>query len=140
MSKKHENAIVNTETGEIRPITLDQAINEYLEQAQYVPRVKTYFNAHLRPYHGETFTLPSLTIPDQTMDIREILNRYAQGLPIEQKEPIFNDEEELPDWKKLDLSERYALINANKAEISQIQAELQAQSIQPTQPTPEALK
>lgn len=132
MSKKHENAIVNTETGEIRPITLDQAINEYLEQTQYVPRVKTYFNAHLRPYHGETFITPSLTIPDQTMDIREILNRYAQGLPIEQKEPIFNEEEMLPDWKKMDLSERYDFINQNKAEISRLQAELQNQQAKPT--------
>lgn len=49
---------------------------------------------------------PSLFEPDQTMSIREIMERYARGLPIaDQKTPIYLDEEEFPDLRKFDLVE-----------------------------------
>jgi len=55
---------------------------------------------------GQTFTQPSLTVPDQTMSIRTIMERYARGLPIDgQKTPIY-DTENLStglDPRKLDL-------------------------------------
>ena len=55
---------------------------------------------------GQTFTQPSLTVPDQTMSIRTIMERYARGLPIDgQKTPIY-DIENLStglDPRKLDL-------------------------------------
>lgn len=31
---------------------------------------------------GESFTQPSMTIPDQTMSIPELIKRYASGLPL----------------------------------------------------------
>jgi hypothetical protein len=58
----------------------------------------------------ERFNKPSLTMPDQTMSIPEILARYARGLPITQgKVPIYNGENDPFDgipYEKLDLSER----------------------------------
>lgn len=64
-------------------------------------------NARERKVKGETFTLPSKTIPDQTLSIQEIMRRYAAGLPLEgEKVPFYDGEEEdLPDVRKMDLAE-----------------------------------
>ena len=41
---------------------------------------------------GKVFTEPSQTVPDQTMSIRTILDRYAKGLPTTgMKIPIYED-------------------------------------------------
>lgn len=56
----------------------------------------------------ETFKLPALTVPDQTLSIREILDRFARGIPMENvaKIPSYDGEEnELPDIRTLDLAE-----------------------------------
>lgn len=48
----------------------------------------------------------SLTVPDHTMSIREIITRYGQGRGINAsvKIPVFNGEDvEFPDLKKMDL-------------------------------------
>jgi len=56
---------------------------------------------------GENIKRPSMTIPDQTMSIREILDRYARGLPIEAgKVPIYDGEEYTPDPQYMDLADR----------------------------------
>ena len=31
---------------------------------------------------GKVFTQPSMTVPDQTMTLRQIMDRYASGLPV----------------------------------------------------------
>lgn len=55
---------------------------------------------------GEINTMPSNTIPDQTMSLREILDRYARGIPPNGKEPIYHgDDEFVPDLKRMDLAE-----------------------------------
>ena len=47
------------------------------------------------PYEGKTFTQPSQTVPDQTMSLRTIMNRYASGLPVGGiKEAIWDDDAE----------------------------------------------
>lgn len=57
----------------------------------------------------EKFTMPSKTVPDQTMSINEILQRYARGLPIEgAKVPMYDESDDpvyLPDPRTLDLTE-----------------------------------
>lgn len=65
----------------------------------------TYDHAKVK---GEVFTKPSLTIPDQTMSLREILDRYSRGLPVDGMagEPIYHGEEdEMPDFRRMDLAE-----------------------------------
>jgi len=39
-------------------------------------------NAKDRPKNYKVFTEPSQTIPDQSLSIKEIMDRYAKGLPI----------------------------------------------------------
>lgn len=69
---------------------------------------KTPWNKHEFPKDkGEVNTMPSQTVPDQTMSLKELLERYARGLPIDGDNfPVYNgDDEYLPDLKKMDLSE-----------------------------------
>lgn len=51
-------------------------------------------NYHEREVKGKIFTDPSLTIPDQSMSIRDIMDRYARGLDVGGKmEEIWEDED-----------------------------------------------
>jgi len=69
--------------------------------------VKNSLNARHFPTHKEINNLPSMTIPDQSLKIKEILVRYAQGLPMHSNHqtPIYNGEGYLPDFKTMDISE-----------------------------------
>ena len=84
-------------------------------------RIKTSTNANTFEKNYQKFKLPSLTIPDQTMSMRTILERHARGLPIDGvKTPIWDEEDDLPDWRTLDLSERQELAEHYKQEIQSI--------------------
>jgi len=78
---------------------------------------------------------PSLTIPDQTMTVREILTRFSRGLPIEQKIPIYNESESdeyIPDPRYMDLAERQELSEMFKEELNFYKEQSQNnQTIQP---------
>lgn len=84
--------------------------------------VKTWMNAKLHPKNYEVNNEPSQTVPDQTMSIRTLLDRYARGLPIGGlKEAIWQDDDEyndLPDPRSLDLAERQELAEIAKQELS----------------------
>lgn len=69
-------------------------------------KVKNSLNANSFPKNYEKNNGISLTVPDQTMSIRTILERYSRGLPIGGRTDVYYDEEdEMPDIKSLDLSE-----------------------------------
>lgn len=77
------------------------------------PKVFNWFNAEKRPDHRRKTYPPSKTIPDQTMPIRELLERYARGLPINgtSQEPIYNGEDSSGiDPRSLDLTDRQEII------------------------------
>lgn len=78
------------------------------------------YNTFAKRY--EINTQPSMTLPDQTMSIRTILERHSRGLSIEGvKVPIWNGEDDdLPDIRTLDLAERQELIEKYKDELSSI--------------------
>lgn len=67
------------------------------------------YNAVIERY--EQFTLPSLTVPDCTLTIREIFDRYARGSVLPMKEVLWDEdpEQELPDLDHMDLADRAAL-------------------------------
>lgn len=71
------------------------------------PRYQTISNREeFFPHSGEQNNLPSKTVPDQTLTMQEILTRYARGLPISNgKQPIYHGEEEMPDFRTMDLVE-----------------------------------
>jgi hypothetical protein len=64
-----------------------------------------------KEYKGQVNKQKSLTVPDQALSIKEIMNRFARGLPIEQFKPLYDenideDSEYLPDPRTMDLAER----------------------------------
>lgn len=70
-------------------------------------RVKNSINAHEYTVDVERNGMPSMTVPDQTLSVREIMDRYSRGLPIGgSRMPLFDEADELPDIKTLDLTER----------------------------------
>jgi len=72
------------------------------------------------PYEGKKFVKPSETVPDQTMDVRTILKRYARGLPItgNAKAPEYHGiDGDGIDLRKLDLVERQQLADRAKQSI-----------------------
>lgn len=73
---------------------------------------------------------PSQTIPDQTMSIREIIDRFANGGVIETFIPYYGEEEDfnemLPDPTKIDLADRQRFLE----EISQEFKEWQEKPLQ----------
>jgi hypothetical protein len=84
--------------------------------------IKHSLNANSFPKNYEKNTRPGITIPDQTMSIRTILDRHSRGLPIDGiKIPIYEGEEnDLPDWRRLDLAERQELAHLYTNEIKNI--------------------
>jgi hypothetical protein len=67
---------------------------------------KSALNADEFPYDGEVNNEPSLTVPDQSMSIQTILERYARGLPIGGRTDEYYDEDDtMPDYRSLDLTE-----------------------------------
>jgi len=84
-------------------------------------RIKTSMNSHEFAKNYEKNYLPSMTIPDQTMSIREIVERYAKGLPIDgARTAIWDEENDLPDWRTLDLADRQELAERYQQEVKDI--------------------
>lgn len=84
-------------------------------------RIKTPFNYMEFEQDHEVNNEPSLTIPDQTMTIPEILERYARGLPIggSNENEYYDEDDTLPDPRTLDLEERFQLADKIRQELSE---------------------
>lgn len=69
------------------------------------PKIRTPYN--YIPFKGKHNRQPSLTVPNQSMGIDEILKRHTLGLPMtgQRVELWEGDEQIMPDLKGLDLSE-----------------------------------
>jgi hypothetical protein len=89
---------------------------------RYIMKVKNSLNYDYTEQKGEVNTLPSMTIPDQTMSIRTIVDRYARGLPVTAFTPVYEGEDYIPDPKTLDLVERQELAEHLKAEVESIKS------------------
>lgn len=73
-------------------------------------KVKNTLNAALFAKDYEANDMPSMTIPDQSMTVREIIDRHTRGIPFEAgKVPVYNEDEYWPEYKKMDLTEREEL-------------------------------
>jgi len=69
-------------------------------------KVKNSLNANTFEKKYKIFTQPSLTVPDQSMSIKTIIDRYTRGLPIGGRLDDYYDEDDImPDYRTLDLSE-----------------------------------
>lgn len=57
------------------------------------------------PAKGLVTVQISATIPDQTMSMKEIADRFMRGLPLSQRTPVYEGSELYPDLAKMDISE-----------------------------------
>jgi hypothetical protein len=93
--------------------------------------IKTYLNReeHTRSY--EVNNQPSETIPDQSMSIRTILERYSRGLPISgERTPIWQqgeDYNDMPDPRSLDLAERQEYADVYASELKELKKTLKSE-------------
>lgn len=93
-------------------------------------KIKTSTNSKEFINNYEVNTKPSLTIPDQTMSIRTILERHSRGLPVDgYKVPIWDEENDLPDIRTLDLSEREQLKEQYQKELYSIRNRQNPQNV-----------
>lgn len=88
---------------------------------------------------AETFTQESMTIPDQSMTLREILTRHAQGLPLSDNgrvafydydDPDLTDIDsavELENYKNMDLADQQAFRERHALKIRSFQEALSKQ-------------
>lgn len=100
-------------------------INAETSELLYEGRaIKNSNNAQAFPKTYEINTKPSMTVPDQSMSVREIMTRYAKGLPLEgQKVAIWEGEEsDMPDISRMDLADRQEYKEAAEAELQSIKA------------------
>lgn len=79
---------------------------------------RTHYNYSEYPSKPEVNNDPSETIPDQTMSLSEMVQRYASGLPLRGvKVPIYDgDDTDLPDLANMDLAEKQEIIEQAKEE------------------------
>lgn len=79
------------------------------------------------PSVGEVNNEPSMTVPDQAMSIQEMLERFARGLPVGGARAAFYDEEnDLPDLRTLDLEERAQLAMSYQDELRELRKGVQS--------------
>lgn len=135
-TKPEQSKINMEETFDLKPINQDKEVQEldpesvkqfiaYAEQKIMYNKkiVKNIFNAEFFPLDGETNNKPSMTIPDQTLPIRELLARFAKGLPVGVQTPIYEgDDNELPDPRTLDLVDLQEYKELAKSELQAIAA------------------
>jgi len=95
-------------------------------------RIRTQFNAHMFEHPGEVNNLPSLTVPDQTMSIKEILERHARGLGItDGKVPLYSGGSDYLDGidpRTLDIAEKFEILEAVQERYDQRRADLEKQT------------
>jgi hypothetical protein len=94
-------------------------------------KVKNLLNYQQFEKNYEKNFPPSQTVPDQTMSIRELLKRYASGLPLGGgREPIYEGEEgDGIDPRRLDLAERQELEIKARQELAEIEERLKSKKV-----------
>lgn len=90
-------------------------------------KIKNMLNAEQFIYEGEKNHEPSMTIPDQTLPLKELISRFTRGLPISQFKPVYDENGDLPDPRKMDLAELYEMRKAAALEIQSINETLRKQ-------------
>lgn len=93
-------------------------------------KFKTPYRTNEFPDNGEVNNEPSLTRPDESMSVQEILNRVQRGLPVTGiRQPEFDDEDAddfyaIPNFDKMDLAEKEELLRLTTLRIEELKAEM----------------
>jgi len=94
-------------------------------------KIRNIFNA--KDFNdNEVNNQPSQTVPDQSMSVRELITRYASGLPLGgSKEPIYEGEDgDGIDPRRLDLAERQELEIQARQELAEIEERLKSKKVE----------
>jgi len=91
------------------------------------PTIHTQFKRPFTRYRA--FTMPSLTVPDQTMSLKVMVTKYVKGLPIAAPDlkGTYTDDETATDFDKLDLAEQEELILSVSEELTKTKATIAQQ-------------
>lgn len=91
------------------------------------PVIRTHFNARFFPQDHEKNKQPSLTVPDQSLTVKQLMDRFAKGLPLDgERVPYYEPEEDmtdlsfLPDPATLDLADRQQLAEQAQEQLNEI--------------------
>lgn len=90
-------------------------------------KFRTHYNRRYtdnNPLDYETNQLPSKTIPNDSLTIAQIYERYAKGKPlsVHQYTPIYDGEDvHLPDLRKLDIEEIHQFTESAKQNFAETQ-------------------
>lgn len=77
------------------------------------------------PVPGEVNNNPSMTVPDMSLSVQEILQRYAQGRPLSVSSNLhFTGDDYTPDVRKMDLTELEDMRRQNAERINELQQKL----------------
>ena len=82
-----------------------------------------FYTKYRRPdTRYQIFTQPSLAVPDQTIPIKTMVQRYAKGMPfnVPNLKGIYTDDEPAVDFNKLDLVEQDELFTSVLSEHKEI--------------------
>lgn len=83
--------------------------------------VRNTLNARYHKSPGEKNDQPSMTVPDQAMGMKEILRRFAAGIPMDAgRVPLYEPDNDLPDPRYMDLADREELAQQFQEEIATI--------------------
>jgi hypothetical protein len=104
--------------------------------------MKHNLNAGKMPKKYKSFKKPSMTVPDQSLSIKEILSRFTSGRPLPSLgTPEYFGDMMVPDLKKMDLTEIAEYQEDLKGYIKQnadtIKAKLKERSSVKPKPEPE---
>lgn len=70
---------------------------------------------------GETFTQVSMTIPDQTLSMRQLINKFVQGQPLPLVEgATYNEEEYFPNLQAMDFTDQAEYLHKVKENVKEL--------------------
>lgn len=101
------------------------------ENAQFVPVVRDWQSA--KNFRGEVNNLPSLTVPDMTMTLEQLLQRYTRGEQVATFTPVFNgDDDFLPDVDRMTTMDKIDLLNDLKVGINHLRDQVSKPKVVPS--------
>lgn len=95
---------------------------EKLSISHGTKRVRNAMNYTHSEIKNERFTKPSMTVPDMTLTVREIFNRFARGAVLPVKDIYYDETEDMPDIRTLDLAEQEVYQKIAEEEILRIRS------------------
>lgn len=104
------------------------------QKTQYVNR-----HLHRKP---EVNNSPSMTIPDESLSVREIMERYARGLPLQGvRVPEYHGEDDdLPDLERMELTDRMDAIEQAKIDLKEMKDKISKKKEKPEKQAKKPLK